>query len=111
MVSQRGIEVNPKKVEAILKMESPRNTKEVQKLTGRVAALNQFISRSTDKCLPFFHLLRKVFEWTTECEEMFQNLKEHLASLPLLCRTKPNDSLLLYVIVLDSTVSSILIKK
>ena len=39
MISQRGIEANPKKVKAILEMTSPRNVKEVQKLTRRVAAL------------------------------------------------------------------------
>lgn len=111
MVSQRGIESNPKKGEAIMRMESPQNTKEVQKLARRVAALNRFISKSTDKCLPFFCLLRKAFEWTKNYEEAFQKLKEHLASLPLLCRTEPNDSLLLYVAVSDSTMSSVLINE
>ena len=54
MVSQRGIEVNPNKIQVILDMESPKNVKEVQSLTGRVANLNRFVSRATDKCLPFF---------------------------------------------------------
>jgi len=57
MVSQRGIEANPKKVRAVLEMEAPRTTKQLQRLTGRIAALNRFISRSTDKCLPFFKIL------------------------------------------------------
>uniref|UniRef100_A0A2N9FH63 Uncharacterized protein n=1 Tax=Fagus sylvatica TaxID=28930 RepID=A0A2N9FH63_FAGSY len=48
MVSQRGIEVNPDKIKAILEMRPPKNTKEVQRLTGRIAALNRFVSRSTD---------------------------------------------------------------
>lgn len=71
MVSQRGIEANPEKVEAILKMEPPRNTKEVQRLARRVAVLNRFISRSTYKCLSFFQLLKKAFEWMAECKEAF----------------------------------------
>ena len=54
MVSQRGIEANPEKVRAIIDMMSPRTVKEVQKLIGRIAALNRFVSRATDKCLPFF---------------------------------------------------------
>ena len=58
MVSQWGIEANPKKVKVILEMTSPRNVKEVQRLTRRVAALNRFISRATDKCLPFFKALK-----------------------------------------------------
>ena len=59
MVSQRGIEANPDKMQAILNMEPPKNIKEVQSLTGRVAALNRFISKATDKCLPFFKVLRR----------------------------------------------------
>ena len=58
MVSQRGIEANPEKVRAIIDMTSHRTAKEVQKLTGRIAALNRFVSRATDKCLPFFKTLK-----------------------------------------------------
>ena len=61
IVSQRGIEANPEKVRAILEMFSPRTTKEVQSLTRRVAALNRFVSKATDKCLPFFKTLKKTF--------------------------------------------------
>ena len=61
MVSQRGIEAIPKKVKAILEMSSPKTIKEVQSFTGRVAALNRFVSKVTDKCLPFFKILKKAF--------------------------------------------------
>ena len=61
MVSQRGIEANPEKVKAILEMSSPKTMKEVKSLTGRVAALNRFVSKATDKCLPFFKTLKKAF--------------------------------------------------
>ena len=61
MVSQRGIEANPDKIKAILESTPPRTVKEVQSLTGRVAALNRFVSQATDKCLPFFKTLRKAF--------------------------------------------------
>ena len=71
MVSQRGIEANPEKVKAILDMTSPRNVKEVQRLKGRVTTLNKFISRATNKCLPFFKTLKQAFQWTDECEEAF----------------------------------------
>ena len=36
-------------------------------MNGKVAALNKFISRTMDKCLPFFKMLKKAFEWTDEC--------------------------------------------
>ena len=68
MVSQRGIEVNPDKIWAIIEMEPLRNVKEVQSLNGKIATLNRFVSRATDKCLPFFRMLKKSFEWTTECQ-------------------------------------------
>ena len=67
MVSQRGIEVNPEKVRAIMELEPPRTVKEVQSLNGKMVALNRFVSRATNKCLPFFRTLRKSFEWTDEC--------------------------------------------
>ena len=61
MVFQQGIEANPKKVRAILEMTSPRIVKEVQKLIGRIVALNRFVSKVTDKCLPFFKTLKQTF--------------------------------------------------
>ena len=60
MVSKRGIEANPDKIKAILDMESPKSIKDVQKLTGRLAALGRFISKFGEKCLPFFKVLKKV---------------------------------------------------
>ena len=68
MMSQRGIEVNPDKIRAIIEMAPPRNMKEVQSLNGKVAALNRFVSRVTNKCLPFFCMMKKSFEWTAECQ-------------------------------------------
>ena len=82
MVSQRGIEANPEKVRAIINMASPGTVKEVQKLTGRIVALNRFVSRATDKCLPFFKTLKQAFAWTDECEAAFQELKRYLSSPP-----------------------------
>ena len=67
MVSQKGIDANPNKIQAILNMEPPKNVKEVQPLTGRVTALNRFVSKATNKYLPFFKVLMKAFEWMDEC--------------------------------------------
>ena len=66
MMSQRSIEANLDKIQAIMEMTPLRNVKEVQSLNGKVAALNRFVSRATDKCLPFFRTLKKSFEWTIE---------------------------------------------
>ena len=59
MVTHRGIKVNPDQIKAINKLQPPRNLKAVQKLTGMTTALNRFISRSVDRCRPFFLLLHK----------------------------------------------------
>ena len=59
MVTHRGIEVNPNQIKAINSLQPPRNPKEVQKLTGMMAALNRFISKSAERCRPFFLLLHK----------------------------------------------------
>ena len=68
MVTHRGIEADPDQIKVINNLQSPKNPKEVQKLTGMAAALNRFISRSVDRCKPFFLLINKWkgFEWTEE---------------------------------------------
>lgn len=95
IVSQRGIEANPKKVKDILEMTSPRNIMEVQRLMGRVAALNRFVSRATDKCLQFFKTLKQAFAWTDECETAFQELKCYLSNPPLLSPSREGEVLFL----------------
>ena len=61
---------------AILELEPPRTVKAVQSLNDKVATLNRFVSKATDKCLPFFHVLRKSFKWTNECQKTFEDLKK-----------------------------------
>ena len=63
-----GIEVNLEKIRAIMELALPKTVKEVQSLNGKIAALNRFVSRATDKCLPFFCILKRSFEWTDECQ-------------------------------------------
>ena len=109
MVSHRGIEANPNKIQAILNMEPPRNIKEVQSLIGQVVALNKFVSKATDKCLPFFKVLKKAFEWTDECQKAFQDLKTYLSTAPLLSPSIPGEELYLYLVVSLHTMSSVLI--
>ena len=59
MVTHRGIEASPDQIRAVNSLQPPRNPKEVQKLTDIITALNRFISRSADRCRPFFLLLNK----------------------------------------------------
>ena len=111
MVLYRGIEANPEKIKAILDMKPPHNIKEVQSLTGRVAALNRFVSKATDKCLPFFRILKKAFEGTDECQKAFQDLKMYLIAAPLLSPSVMGEELFLYLAVTPHAVSSALIRE
>lgn len=111
MVSHRGIEVNPDKIQAILDMKPPQNTKEIQSFTRRVATLNRFVSKATDKCLPFFKVLRKAFKWTNECQRAFEDLKAYLTLAPLLSPSMVGEELYLYLAVTPHAVSSALIKE
>ncbi|KAL0448807.1 UNVERIFIED_CONTAM: hypothetical protein Slati_1437100 [Sesamum latifolium] len=99
MVTQRGIEAKPDKIKAIMDMGPPTNINEVQRLTGRIAALSRFISKFAEQGLPFFKTLRKVknFEWTKECQQAFEDLKTYLMKLPLLVKPVPGDTLYLYI--------------
>ena len=110
MVSQRGIEVNLEKVRAILELEPPRTVKAVQSLNGKVAALNRFVSKVTDKCLPFFRVLKKSFEWTNECQKVFEDLKKYLSSPPLLSPSIPGEELYLYIAVSQAAVNAALVR-
>ena len=75
IVNNQGIEENPDKIKAVLDMPPPSNIKEVQRLTGRIAALSRFVSKASDRCQPFFQVLKKDFQWDTHCEEAFAALK------------------------------------
>ena len=92
-------------------MTHSKNVNEVQSLNGRVAALNRFVSKTTDKCLPFFKKLKGVFEWTDKCQKTFEELKVYLASPPLLSPSKPGEELFLYLAVSPTTVNSALIRE
>ena len=103
--------MNPEKVQAIINMASPKTIKEVQKLKGRIAAINRFVSRATDKCLPFFKTLKQAFVWTNECEAAFQELKRYLSHPPFLSLSTKGESLQLYLAMSATAVSVALIRE
>ena len=88
-----------------------RNVKEVQSLNGKIAALNRFVSRATDKYLLFFRTLKRSFEWTAECQQAFEELKAYLSSPPLLRPSQPGEELFLYLAVSSTAVSAALVRE
>jgi hypothetical protein len=113
LVSHRGIEVNPDKIRAIEAMRSPARLKDVQRLTGTLAALSRFISRLAERTLPFFKLMRGSgpFTWTEEAEQAFQEMKQYLASLPVLVAPDPGETLFLYLAAMTEVISMVLVTK
>ena len=111
MVSKRGIKANSNKIRAIMEMTAFKNVKEVQSLNDKIVALNRFVLRATDKCLPFFCTLKKSFEWTAECLQALEDLKAYLSSPPLLSPSKPGEELFIYLAVSQAAVSAALIRE
>ncbi|XP_057803248.1 uncharacterized protein LOC131018551 [Salvia miltiorrhiza] len=112
-VTPEGIEVNADKVRAIIDMTAPRNIKEIQTLNGRITTLSRFISRSAERSLPFFKILRKEsrFEWSSECQQAFEDLKEYLKGLPVLTKPIPGEPLYLYTSVGVESLSAVLLRE
>jgi hypothetical protein len=94
-------------------MQDPVSVKDVQKLTGRVAALNRFIPRAAERSLPFFQVLRsaKNFQWSETQKRAFQELKDYLSNMTKLCPPEPKSPLLLHVSMSISVVSAVLVQE
>nr|GEY25486.1 reverse transcriptase domain-containing protein [Tanacetum cinerariifolium] len=100
--AEMGIKLCPDKTTAVLQLPSPQTIKEVQSLNGKLASLNRFLSKSAEKSLSLFQTLKKCikksdFRWTTEAEQAFQQLKQHLSAIPLLAAPKPREELIIYL--------------
>ena len=108
MISHRGIEANPEKMEAILNMKAPKTLNELHKLNGRITALGRFILCSAKKCLPLFRALKsaKKFEWNNNCQTAFEEIKKLLTSPLLLSRPIPNEPLYLYLSIEYESIAS-----
>ena len=111
IVNSRGIEANPNKIKTMLDMQPPSSTKEIQRLTGRIAALSCLVTRSSDKCWPFFQVLKKTFHWDAQCEEAFSALKAYLSSPLVLVSPSEGEILTLYLVVSDFSTSAALVSE
>jgi hypothetical protein len=113
LVSTKGIEANPSKIEAILRMEPPKSRKGAQRLTGRMASLNRFISRSAERNLPFFEVLKsaEVFQWGPTQQKAFEELKQYLIELTTLTPPLSGTPLFMYVAASHAAVSAALVQE
>jgi hypothetical protein len=113
MVSKRGIQANPQKIEALRRMQPPSSRKEVQRLTGRIASLNRFISKAAERSLPFSKVLRanSTFQWGPEQQQAFDDLKKNLQDAAVMTKPLPKAELLLYITATDTAVSAVLVEE
>ena len=83
----------------------------MRRLAGCVAAMGRFISKSAERALPFFKILKKAgpMEWTPEAEAALQDLKKYLYSTPILVAPKPQEPVLLYLAATNQVVSAALV--
>jgi hypothetical protein len=111
IISHRGIEANPEKISTITNMRAPTCIKDVQKLTGCMAALNRFISKLGERGLPFFKLVKhqEKFVWTPEADQALAQLKDFLSKPPVLMAPRKKEQLLLYLVVTTHVVSSTIV--
>jgi hypothetical protein len=111
LVSHRGIEANPDKIWAIEAMRLPALLKDVQRLTGFLAALSHFISRLAERAFPFFKLMRGSgpFTSTEQAEQAFQEMKQYLTSLPVLVGPDPGETLFIYLALMTEVISMVLV--
>ena len=113
MVSQRGIEICPEYMKPIQEMPTPSSKKDVQRLTGKLAGISRFLSRSADKNALFFKTLKgkKNFHWGKDCDQAFEQLKQHLSSPHLLAKPIEGEALFLYVHSSTCAISGALVRK
>jgi ribonuclease HI len=111
IISHRGIEANPEKISTVTSMKAPTCIKDMQKLTGCMAALNRFISKLGEQGLPFFKLLKhqEKFVWTTEVDQALAQLKDFLTKPPVLTAPHKGEQLLLYLAATTHVVSTAII--
>ncbi|GJQ97920.1 reverse transcriptase domain-containing protein [Tanacetum coccineum] len=112
-ISTRGLKVCPDKVDVVLNVPSSKCLKDVQKLNGKLASLNRFLAKSTEKPLPFFKTLKKYtrksnFYWNTEAKEAFKQMKQLIAELPMLVAPMEKKKLIIYLAATKETVSAVL---
>nr|CAN70061.1 hypothetical protein VITISV_025665 [Vitis vinifera] len=112
MVSQRGIEVSPDQVKAVMETPPPRSKKELQRLTGKLVALGRFIARFTDELRPFFLAIRKTGAngWMDSCQNAFKKIKHYLMQLPILSSPVPKEKLYMYLAVSEWAISAVLFR-
>nr|GEU49917.1 reverse transcriptase domain-containing protein [Tanacetum cinerariifolium] len=116
VVTSEGVRANPKKTKALTNLQSSRTLKEMQSLNGKLASISHFLSKSSERSLPFLNTLKNItkennheYRWTQEAEEAFQQMKKLITELPSLTPPREKETLYAYLVVSAKAVSAVLL--
>ena len=114
VITSEGIRANPEKTKAVMDMPSPKNLKQMQSLSGKLAALNRFLSKSAERSLPFLDTLKKCtnkkdLKWTEAAEAAFLEMKKLASELPTLTTPMKGETLMMYLSAAEEAVSAVLL--
>ncbi|KAJ8761702.1 hypothetical protein K2173_004478 [Erythroxylum novogranatense] len=86
VISEQGVHVDHKKIEAVVNWEAPKNVTEVRSCLGLAGYYRRFVEGFSMIAAPMTKLLRKnqKFLWSDECQKSFEELKHRLTSAPIL---------------------------
>jgi hypothetical protein len=111
-VHAKGVEINPKKIESIKKVQAPTSKKELQRSLGKVNYLRRFICNLFGKVDAFTPLLRlksgAEFTWGAKQQEAFDEIKSYLTSQPVLQAPKSGVPFRLYITAEPSVIGAVL---
>ncbi|GJU87906.1 putative nucleotidyltransferase, ribonuclease H [Tanacetum coccineum] len=113
LITKQGIRADPSKVKAVSTLRPPKTVSEMQNLNKKIEALSRFLSKSTEKTLPFMKTLKsctsgKMVQWTKEADKAFQRMKECLESLPTMVIPTKGETLTMYLATSEENVSALL---
>ncbi|GJS18028.1 reverse transcriptase domain-containing protein [Tanacetum coccineum] len=116
IVTSEGIRANSEKRKAVMDMPSPRTLKKMQSLSGKLAALNLFLSKSVEQSLPLLDTLRKCtnkkdLRWIEAAEVAFLEMKKLVYKFPTLTTPMKGETLMMYLAAVDEAVSGVLLTK
>jgi len=98
IVSAEGIRVDPSKISAIVNWSPPKNVSEVRSFLGLAGYYRRFVQGFSMIASPMTRLLQKdvKFEWTDECQQSFNRLKDLLTKAPILVQPKSGKEFVIY---------------
>jgi hypothetical protein len=110
IISEEGIAVDPKNIEAIKGWKTPKNVTKVRSFMGLACYYKRFIAGFPRIAHSITSLQRKgvKFQWTTKCKKRLQQLKKLLTSAPIMSINDPNEYFVVFTDACKEGISGVL---